>query len=149
MDENKSRIINKSVTFALTMIILIALGVYLFSSGEKMTGLIIAGSPAVGLFIFFIFFIPKANKIQITRYGLQCSSYGNCRTYFWNEMKNVKLDEDESGNKKQLLLEIYQSGSNKTDTDRHVDVPLNAEAYGYTPESLYDLINKNLIQHSG
>jgi hypothetical protein len=59
-------------------------------------------------------------------------------------MKDVKIKENEQ--EKQLIVELYQSGSNQTRPDNYFEVPINAKIYGYNPEELKDIIRKYLSQ---
>jgi hypothetical protein len=144
MKDRTFPIINQATLFSVAFVLLVILGTFLFQYGYRQFGFVLIGISLVCLLATFIYFTPQAQRLQFTVQGIMFYSYGRCRTYFWSQMKDVKIKENEQ--EKQLIVELYQSGSNQTRPDNYFEVPINAKIYGYNPEELKDIIRKYLSQ---
>ncbi len=60
-------------------------------------------------------------------------------------MKDVKVKKG-NNNENQLIVKMFQSGSNRTRPENYFEVPINAQIYGYKSEELKDIITKYLSQ---
>ena len=121
---------------------------FIVLSENNIYGYVILGFMLLGLAVFLLQYIPRAQRLEITSNGIVLYSYKICRTFFWSEIKGVLLNEisEDDVKIKQIVLQIFQSGSNRTRLESHINIPLDATIYGYTPEELYDLISKKISQ---
>ncbi len=63
-------------------------------------------------------------------------------------MKGALLKEvvERNSTKKLVIVQVFQSGSNRTRQESYREIPISAEAYGYESEELLEIINKKLSQ---
>jgi hypothetical protein len=148
MNNKNLSIISKGTILGVGLTALIIAGIYFVAQGEKKEiGLVFLGMSAVSLFVFFLFFIPTAQRLEFTNQGIVFYSYKQCRTYFWSQIKDVIMKNNPEGNQ-QLIVEIYQSESSKTKHENSFEISINAQVYGYSQEDLYQKIKKIIIQQT-
>ncbi len=146
MKTDNLEIIRQGTIIVLIVLVLIStlIAIYIYTDGNALLPILI-GILGIGIFVYFTFFIPQAQRLEVTANGIVFYSSGQCRTYFWSQMKDVKVKK---GNnlEKQLVVEMYQSGSNRTRPESYFEVPINAIIYGYKPDELKAIIKKYLSQ---
>ncbi len=142
-------IIKQGTIIVLSVLALISILITILIHAEEKTLLfVLVGVLAAGLFIYFIYFIPQAQRLEITKYGILFYSYRQCRTYHWSHIKAVELREFEEKNVKRekVVVKMFHSGANRTSPEHYFEKTINAEIYGYQPAELFEIIRKNTSQ---
>ncbi len=147
MDTRDIQIIKKGNIIAICVIIsivLVSTGLVFFE--EKKVLLFFFGILLIGFCGFLLFFIPKGQRIEFTKYGMQFYSYGGhnqCRTYFWDQIKKVSIKDIVENNTeiKKVIIQLYTSGSNNERSEGYIEKTIETEVYGYSPEELKEIID--------
>lgn len=148
MARKNIKVINKGTIVVISILISIALVATSLTFFESKTAAyVLLGALILGLVLFLLVFIPQAQRIEFNKHGIQFYSYSphaQCRTYFWNQIKDVFIKEEID--KKKVVVQLYRSGSNKSNPENYFERVIDPEVYGYDPEELKEIIKRNLSQ---
>lgn len=146
-DKNNSRFICKSTPYGICIAIVLAIGAILIGNGFEKIGFAVVGASCLALLLFLMVFIPNAQRLKFTDKALIVRAYRYHRSYFWNQIYDVYLKNQDGADTPNVILKLSKNITNDMDSEAtpYIEIPLDAFAFGYEPEDLCQKI-KTMIQ---
>lgn len=142
-DKNNSEFIKKSTPYGIAIFIVLSVGVFLLLQGSKEIGILLSGLSLLALFMFYIVFIPNAQQMYITDKALVINAYNYHRSYYWYQIYDVYLSEENSS---EVIIKISKNLNDNKNKEviPYIDVPINTQVFGHDPKELIEEIKKKI-----
>ena len=101
---------------------------------------------------FLLLFLPSAQKLETTEKTISFNSYKRSRCFRWEEIHNVSIEKkkSKSGTEERVVLDIIENFYTRKQNNSIKIYPFSvkAEAYGYNPKELEEIIRNKIIQQN-